>query len=277
MSHGPVGRRSRHRALVVPRCLSTSRLAAFVSRRGAGAAGRTIAAGRAAIPAARSVRNIRSIESFESASANNNPIRRNRTTACTTTSTGLEGPRLRGTKKPTKPKGIPKKILSELSKAGANVSKCPGEALYLIENIRFGDAAWKVFERFGETAPDKPTIGVTFCPTTEIKCNFPCPLDSLMPWIEIEASSIRNHYSKLNASSFAGGVVPAIPGPEITAFPVTQEFHTPTLALSKLFQRLQNPNHPEYPVLTAIPSGPYMCSVIHFWRNAGIIIYVFKP
>ena len=168
--------------------------------------------------------------------------------------------------------GIPKRVLNELAKAGANVTKCPGEGLYLIQNIHFGDSAWKIFEKFAESAPSDPCISVGFCPSVE---TWIIPEDDLSTGIVIEAKSIRTHYSKLDVSAFAGGVVPAIPGPKM--YPMLQRFQSPKLALSKLFERIQNPNHAEYPVLTGLPSGSYICSIAHQWDNAALDITVFKP
>jgi hypothetical protein len=187
-------------------------------------------------------------------------------------------PPLRRPSKQVKPiisKGIPKKVLSKLSIAGANVTKCPGEALYLIENIQFGDEAWKIFEAFAESAHNNPFISVLFGPTQDVRSTCIVPPDSLVPAIIVEASSIRSHYAELDVSAFAGGVVPAIPKP--SAFPMLQRFNTTKLTLSKLFERIQNPNHPKYPVITALPPGSYICTVPYHWNNFVLLISVFKP
>ena len=69
--------------------------------------------------------------------------------------------------------------------------------------------------------------------------------------------------------------MPAIPGPIV--FPQLERFQSPKLALSKFFQRIQNPNHAEYRILTALPPGSYICSIGHQWDNAALDITVFKP
>ena len=180
--------------------------------------------------------------------------------------------KLKRSEKQRKPVGIPKRVLAEIANAGAKVTKLPGEGLYMIENIRFGDAAWKIFEKFGESAPDDPCITVGFCPTQD---SWNIPPDNISLEIVKEVKSIRTHYSKLNISAFAGGVVPAIPGPGY--FPMIQRFDTPKLVFSKMFERIQNPNHPAYPILTALPPGSYICSIVHQWMNAAFDITVFKP
>jgi hypothetical protein len=184
-------------------------------------------------------------------------------------------PPLRGPNLQIKPKHIPKKVLLRLSEAGANVTKCPGEGLYVIENIHFGDEAWKVFEAFAESAPHDPLISIIFCPSENFCNTFMIPAKSLVPAIVREANSIRSHYANLDIGAFAGGGVPAIPKP--SAFEGLQRFNTTKLTLSKLFERIQNPNHPEYPVITALPSGSFICSVFYHWTNALLIIEVFKP
>ena len=187
------------------------------------------------------------------------------------------GQRQRPPQKQRKAAGISKNALSELSINGANVTKCPGEALYMIDNIRFGDAAWKIFEKFAESVADKPSIFVAFGPPPSIWNTSAIPPDSQVCDIVHEAKSIRSRYAKLDISAFAGVVVPAIPGPDSSTFSITEEFCTPTLALSKLFGRIQNPDQPEYPVLSSLPSGSYICTVVHMWKNASIAIQVFKP
>jgi hypothetical protein len=189
-----------------------------------------------------------------------------------------DSPPLRGANRQVKPKilkSFPKKILSELSNAGANVTKCPGESLYMIDNMRFGDEAWKIFETFAESSPNNPLISILFGPSENVRNTSIIPSDNLSSEIVYEASSIRSHYAKLDLSAFAGGVVPAIPKP--AAFSMLQSFDTAKLTLSKLFERIQTPNQPEYPVITALPSGAYICTVAYHWRNALLLIAVFKP
>jgi hypothetical protein len=202
-------------------------------------------------------------------------VQRPRSTQQTICKNECDGLRLRKPKKQFKAKDIPKKILSELSNAGAIVSKCPGEALYSIENIRFGDAAWNIFETFAESTPNRPVISVLSGPTQDVQnTSMPYP-SNIIPAVVVEANSIRSHYAKLNVTAFAGGVVPAIPKPAWG--PVLQVFNTTKVALSKLIERIQNPNHQEYPVLTALPPGSYICHVIYHWTNAAVLVAVFKP
>ena len=191
--------------------------------------------------------------------------------------TSERGPQLRGSTKQRKQGGIAKNILLQLSQAGANITKCPGEALYLVENMRFGDTTWKIFEEFAECAPDSPSIFVAFSPPPYIwNTSAIPPLDQAYE-IVVEAKSIRSRYAKLDLSAFAGGTVPNISGPDSSTLSMLEEFQSPKLALSKLFERIQNPNLPEYPVLAALPSGSYICSVVHHWRNAALVFAVFKP
>jgi hypothetical protein len=183
--------------------------------------------------------------------------------------------RLRRPKTQTKQKHLSKQLLNRISECGANVTKCPGEGLYMIDNMRFGDKAWKIFEDFADSAPNTPLITILFGPPLEVRYTPMTPSDSLIPDIVIEASSIRSHYAKLDISAFAGGVVPAIPKPG--RFPAVELFNTTKLALSKLCERIQNPNHPEYPVLAALPPGSYICTVTYFWTNAALLVEVHKP
>ena len=176
--------------------------------------------------------------------------------------------------KQRKPKGIPKKTLEELYKAGAIVTKCPQENLYQIE-MRFGDAARENFEAFAESAPDTPAVTILYGLPDDVWNTSKAPPDSLMPDIVSEAESIKFQYCKLNVSALAGGVPPLIRrGSSCSS---KQWIPTPKLALSNMFKRIQVPDHPDYPVLTSLPSGSYICSVLHIWKNAAILIPVFKP
>lgn len=189
----------------------------------------------------------------------------------------LKHPPLRKADKPPKqrkPKGIPKKTLEELHKAGAIVTKCPGENLYQIE-MRFGDAAWEIFEAFAESAPDSPSVTVLYGPPEDVWNTTNAPPDSLMPEIVSEAESIKYQYCRLNVSALARGVVPSID--RSSSCQSRQWIPTPKLALSNMFKRIQVPDHPDYPVLTSLPSGSYICSILHIWKNAVILISVFKP
>jgi hypothetical protein len=175
-----------------------------------------------------------------------------------------------------KNRGIPVSVLLALEKAGAKLSKSSGENLYLVENIRFNDTAWKIFEAFAETAPDKPLVVIGFSPSQIMSETLNIPPMELRSDIVEEAMSIRTHYARLNLSAVAEGAVPDIPGP-LQELPSLQEFPFGKLALSCLLKRIQNPNHPEYPTLSAIPSGSFVCSVGHHWRNVAIDISLLKP
>ena len=152
----------------------------------------------------------------------------------------------------------------------------------MIDNMRFSDAAWKIFERFAEYAPTDPALCIIFGPPRNVWNTTICPLASLIPATVVEASSIRSHYAALDVTHHVS------PFPEALCMqfrnlqhfliiPMLERFSTTKLTLSKLFQRIHNPDDPNYPVITSLPSGSYVCTVTYHLSTDGLFITVFKP
>lgn len=49
-----------------------------------------------------------------------------------------------------------------------------------------------------------------------------------------------------------------------------------TIAVSKMMEGIQNPPA-NYPVINALKSGSYICTLNQQWANAGVVINLFKP
>jgi hypothetical protein len=167
--------------------------------------------------------------------------------------------------------GIPKRVLGDLKRAGANVTKLARNK-YFVQNIRFGDAAWDVLATFAESSNDDPLIYVGFFPSPDFSNSCMAPSPDLENEIVREARSIVSHYVPLMASDFSFDRVPLIPGP-LQFPPLMVNIRHPNIALVGLHSRIRNPG---YPTLTAIRPGCYVCTIIYIWRNTLNHINVHK-
>ena len=170
---------------------------------------------------------------------------------------------------------IPEKVISDLRCAGANVTKLIGN-MYLIQNIRFGDAVSGVFAAIAESSSNDPVVVIDFAPNPSLMVTCINPSMDLGPEILREARSICSHYALLLAHHFVGAVPPLIPGPLLRP-PIMQNIRHPKIALTQLCSRIQDPAHPAYPTLTALRSGSYICSVSFHWLTSMSSYAVFKP
>jgi hypothetical protein len=175
-------------------------------------------------------------------------------------------------KKSTK---IPKRVLNEMQVLGALVKKLKGEDLYLVTEIVYGDEAWKVYEHWGNTIESNIIVGAMFAPPENIINSVLCPNVSLGFPIQKEANSIILHYASLRIEDFQNEKLPKIPAP-IAAPKLHTNISHPTIALSKMMHRIQNPPK-NYPILDSLHSGSYICTVNQQWSNAGVVIHLFKP
>ena len=170
---------------------------------------------------------------------------------------------------------IPKKVISDLKCAGANVTKQIGN-MYVIQSIRFGDAASNVFAAFAELSFNDPVVVIDFDPSPSLIATCFTPNVVLGPEILREARSICGHYALLMAHHFVGAEPPLLPGPLLRP-PLLQSIRHPKIALTQICLRIQDPAHPGYPTLTALRSGSYICSVSFHWLTSMSSYAVFKP
>jgi len=90
-----------------------------------------------------------------------------------------------------------------------------------------------------------------------------------------EANSIINHYVPLVAANFVNNQNPPI-APVIRA-PQLLRVHHANIVLHAAIRRIQNPNDANYPALTGLPSGSYICNVMVLWGNVWQTITLYKP
>lgn len=169
----------------------------------------------------------------------------------------------------------PQCVRDAIAAAGGLVEKCPGEKLYSITNIEFGDNAWKKYEEWAATVERDPIVQALFAPSPAIAGVVLCPPLAMVGHILNEANSIIAHYAPLLEHQVFGPAPPAIPGP-LAAAPINVHVRHPKVALSALMQRIQDPPA-TYPVLAALNPGSYICTVQQVWGNGVVAITLFKP
>ena len=166
---------------------------------------------------------------------------------------------------------IPKEVLQSMEANGAKVEKVPGEALVSITEIQYGDAAWKIYEAWAENIDKDPRVFIGFFPSKAVRDSTLSPSRAVGAEIVVEAISILSHYSRLMVADFHDNV--PIIGPPLEDVPMFIVVHHAKLALSSFMERIQNPPA-NYPVLSALKSGSYICTVDQQWANAGVNITI---
>ncbi|KAI3658392.1 hypothetical protein MP638_001392 [Amoeboaphelidium occidentale] len=170
---------------------------------------------------------------------------------------------------------IPLNVINELSANGACVNKLEGEEFYSVTEITFGDKAWITYEKWASGINKDSRVGANFGPGPDIVNTALLPSDNFVAAIQREARSIIHRFAGLNVQDFENGNQPQI-GPPIPAPPIFTRIHHAKLALSGLMNRIQDPPL-DYPVLRALRSGSYICTIDQQWANAGVEIVLFKP
>ena len=142
------------------------------------------------------------------------------------------------------------------------VEKLPGEELYSITGIKYGDDCWKIYEEWGESVDYDPRVTCGFWPPDSIVDSVLTPSDALIGPIQREANSIVHYYA-------AGNVI----GPPLRAPLMNINVHHAAFPLSKLMEEIQQPPQ-DYPTINSLKSG---CTVNQQWANTGVEILLFKP
>jgi hypothetical protein len=177
----------------------------------------------------------------------------------------------------TSARGIPKNVIEEMVRKGADFEAFDGEDLCRI-CVEFGDEAWQVYEQWAETVQDDPGVQAVFAPSGGIQGSVLCPNIALGIPILMEANSIIYHYAHLLAQHFLPlpAAPPAIPGP-LNVMPILPIYvHHAKLALSGLIQRIQDPPG-NYPTLSGLASGSYICHVQQIRVNCILVTALYKP
>lgn len=104
----------------------------------------------------------------------------------------------------------------------------------------------------------------------------PVPPEEDVIGILREASAIVHHYAAMPIEDIMGMTHPSIPGPfknPSTPIPVLHA----EVALHALLGRIRTMNEPEYPTLSSLRSGSYICTVWISWAGAAQEVVMFKP
>ena len=192
-------------------------------------------------------------------------------TRSTSTSSTKPAPRSTRSKRGRKlPARVPKSVLEQAVQAGAVREDCPGEDLCILR-MTYQDDAWKVFEEWINQLDADPGVHAIFAPSAKIVNTAITPPNGLA--IQNEANSIINHYAPLTEADFPS---PVIPGP-IAAPIMPINIHHANIALNAVFERIQNIQDANYPILANLPSGSYICNVLIQWANVAHTTTIFKP
>jgi hypothetical protein len=173
---------------------------------------------------------------------------------------------------------MPKSVLDAAERVGGELTKLHGED-YCALTVTFGDEAYKVVNQWVATLEGDPMVNVVVVPPLNILGTAICPPLASWPHIHREASSIAHHYAPLDAGAFSHVFphhpVNPIPGP--LAGPVMNvSVHHARIALNALHARIQDPNDPNYPVISDLPSGSYICTVTTGWGNVNYTVAIYK-
>ena len=167
---------------------------------------------------------------------------------------------------------VPASVLKSAVKAGATREDCPGEDLCILR-MTYGDAAWGVFREWIDELDADPGVHAIFAPSANIVNTPLTPNNGLVFAILNEANSIINHYAPLVEANFPNPVIPA----PIAAPVMPINLHHANIALNGMFERIQSINDPNYPTLSNLPSGSYICNVLIQWANVAHTTALFKP
>lgn len=164
---------------------------------------------------------------------------------------------------------IPNIVLNEMKNQGAIIEKLKGENLSSVSNIIYGDAAWKVYETWGNTIDSNIKVGAIFAPPENIIHSISCPDYKIGVIIQREVNSIIYYHAQSRIEDIVDLGSPLI-APRVNV----KIQHAP-VALSKLIQRIQNPTA-NYPTINSLPPGSYICTIDYQLSNVGLDIELFK-
>ncbi len=155
-----------------------------------------------------------------------------------------------------------KKFIKQLQESGATVEKVPGENLYSVSGIYYGDDAWNVYKSWGEKIGSSPKVSCGFFPPGDTEL---VPSYTLGGAIQREANSIVHFYATANRT-------------DVIRDPLQPRMYVPiptVIALSKLIETIIQPPN-TYPTLANLSSGSYICTINHQWNNVGVEIILMK-
>lgn len=165
---------------------------------------------------------------------------------------------------------VPWRTLKEMKQAGAEVSRQDGIAMAIMQ---YPGPAMDVFESFvAELGDDDPVLSVLMQPPVGV----PTDPNMNLRAVVAEASSILHYYHRLRQHDFRGGLVPAL-GPVLVNNAPGVRFHHASIAGHIVAQRIAAPNDArQYPAITAVPSGHYLCTIQEAWVGTQLFIHVLR-
>lgn len=159
----------------------------------------------------------------------------------------------------SKRKKIPQSIINEMVKLGADFEEGFKEDLCRI-SITFGDSAWAIYDNWEEHVFDNYGILAIFSPSDGIYNSIICPDINIGFSIQREVNSLI--YEVLNSNS-------------LNTNPVLPIYCEKSKSLSCILQEIKSP--PEnYPTLSNLQSGMYICHIHQIWKNGVVVINVLK-
>lgn len=160
-------------------------------------------------------------------------------------------------------------------KAGAVEEKDPKESLYLLR-IEDGTSsrAWSVYRDWVNKLDDAdPNVISGFAPSMDIANSVLVPNLALVGPLLREVSSIMVHMSLFTIQAFGAGLPPI--SPPLPAVPMVVQFHHAKVATTALVKQLQSPPA-NYPLLSSLHPGSYICHLFYQWTSAAVNVAVFK-
>ena len=168
---------------------------------------------------------------------------------------------------------IPRAVALRMNVAGADYSHQDG---FTILTCTLGDGAQKIYEEYIQTFSEDQSIDPVltilrmYHPET-VRIPPPEQLDGILR----EANSILFHYHSLRSADFRNGL-PAL-SPVMAIPPGDVRYQHAAMSGSQVLSRIQNPQDPlRYPLITALPSGCYICTVKASWIGTHVNTHVFR-
>jgi hypothetical protein len=181
---------------------------------------------------------------------------------------------------------VPRRVLKAARQAGGpsgKVVKAPGEDLWLV-TCRHGDRVYGIMDEWISSLPDgaKPFVNVQYAPAFHLLGTALCPPNAAVFDLMREASSVVYHHCSVpvpRASLGGGPLAQPLPIPGPLEGPVGNIFvpHA-NVALGAIQDRIQHLNQADdYPILSGLPRGSYICTLNISWMNAVQAVTLFKP
>ena len=135
-----------------------------------------------------------------------------------------------------------------------------------------GDDAFNIWDSFVSSQKEEdPHLRAVFTPPANVL------LPPLAETINLlgEVVSILHHYAPLRADDFVSGL-PPLPAPLAVPPLGAVRFHSAAMSGSLVISRIQNPRSHLYPIISGLPNGTYICTLISSWVGTIEDTHVFR-